>query len=214
MRKNNNEIQIKDLSASAKTATITIEGDSDLVLNKMNARAFRMLSADDRKSVKEIPNYWEDIITSIHWRDPIGVSDTYRDCDEELLTKLLTENAPCISAFGLKKSFGQAVVRNEINKFASKFDVSMNINAPMGLVPITFSGYAVDERLMAPKKNTPVNVKLNHFMGWKATFNISYFDHVYSISEIVNIINLAGFGIGIGSGRSSGYGRYHVTDVK
>lgn len=28
------------------------------------------------------------------------------------------------------------------------------------------------------------------------------------------IINLAGFGNGIGSGRSSGYGRYHVEDIK
>ena len=33
--------------------------------------------------------------------------------------------------------------------------------------------------------------------------------------EIVNIINLAGFGIGIGSGRRNcKNGRYHVVDVK
>lgn len=31
---------------------------------------------------------------------------------------------------------------------------------------------------------------------------------------IINIINLAGFGLGIGSGRSSGYGRYKVVDMK
>lgn len=31
---------------------------------------------------------------------------------------------------------------------------------------------------------------------------------------VVNIINLAGSGLGIGSGRTSGYGRYKVTDVK
>lgn len=214
MKKNSNEILINDIKASAKHAVVTIEGDSDLVLNKMNARTIRMLSADDRKTVRETPNPWEDVITAIHWRDPIGVSDTYTECNEELLNKLLTENAPCISAFGLKKSFGQAVVRNEIDTYATKFDVSMNINAPMGLVPVTFAGYAIDERLMSPKKGAPVNVKLSHFMGWKAQFSIDYHEHVYSISEIVNIINMAGFGIGIGSGRTSGYGRYHVTDVK
>ena len=32
--------------------------------------------------------------------------------------------------------------------------------------------------------------------------------------QIVNTINLAGFGLGIGSGRTSGYGRYHVVDVQ
>ena len=216
MKKNSNEIILKDIKADAKHAHIIIEGDSDLVLNKMNARTERMLGADDRKSVKEAPNYWEDVITAIHWRDalPVGKNETYTMCNEEMLHKLLEENAPCISAFGLKKSFGQAVVRNEIDSYATKFDVSMNINAKMGLIPITFTGYAIDERLMSPKKGAPVNVKLSHFMGWKAEFNIDFFEHVYSISEIVNVINLAGFGIGIGSGRSSGYGRYHVVDVR
>lgn len=37
---------------------------------------------------------------------------------------------------------------------------------------------------------------------------------VYSLDQIVNIINLAGFGIGIGSGRTSGYGRFQVVGVK
>ena len=67
---------------------------------------------------------------------------------------------------------------------------------------------------MSPKKGSPVVVRLNHFTNWRASFVINYTDNVYSLSEIVNIINLAGFGLGIGSGRSSGYGRYHVVDVK
>ena len=37
---------------------------------------------------------------------------------------------------------------------------------------------------------------------------------VYSLEQIINIINLAGFGLGIGSGRTSGYGRYHVEEVR
>ena len=35
-----------------KTAQIFIEGTSDLVLNKMNARNTRVLTADDRKVVR------------------------------------------------------------------------------------------------------------------------------------------------------------------
>ena len=97
-----------------KHAIITIEGDGDLVLNKMNARNRRQLMADDRKKVKEAPNPWEDIITAIHWRDDLPCEDTYTECNEAMLKELLANNAPCISAFGLKKSFGQAVVRNVI----------------------------------------------------------------------------------------------------
>ena len=207
-----NEISIRQ--ANVKQAQIYVEGDGDLVLNCMNARNTRSLLAEDRKKIREVPNPWEDVITAIHWRDGIPCADTYRECTEELFYSMLKDNAPCISAFGLKKSFGQAVVRNEIDKYATKFDNAVNVVASKGLVPITFTAWSLDERLMSPKKGAPVTVRLNHFSGWKADFQINYTDHVYSLDQIVNIINLAGFGLGIGSGRTSGYGRYHVVDVR
>lgn len=206
--------EIKLEAINVKTAEIFIEGDSDLVLNKMNARNIRVLTADDRKKIREVPNKWEDIITAIHWRDEIPCKNTYAECSESMLRDMLVTNAPCISAFGLKKSVGQAVVRNEIDKFATKVDNSFTILANKGLIPITFAEYAIDERLMSPKRGAPINVILSHFIGWKANFIIKYVDHVYSLEQLVNFINLAGFGLGIGSGRSSGYGRYHVVDVK
>ena len=194
-------------------AVIEIEGDGDLVLNKMNARNTRALLSDDRKKVKEAPNVWEDVITALHWRDGIPMDDTYKESDETMFYKMLEDNAPCITAFGLKKSFGQAVTQNEIDRYATKFNNAVNVVADKGLVPITFAEWTIDERLMSPKKGAPVVVRLNHFSGWRAKFRIDYTDNVYSLNEIVNIINLAGFGLGIGSGRSSGYGRYHVIGV-
>lgn len=208
------ELRIDNLGAKIETAQIFIEGDGDLVLHKMSARNERMLMADDRKKVKEVPNIWEDVITEIHWRDPLPVVDTYKECTEELMGKLLQENAPCISAFGLKKSFCQAVVRNEIDKYSTKIDNAVNVIADRGLVPIKFTQWSLDKRLMSPVKGAPINVALNHFSGWSANFTIMYTEHVYSLEQIVNIINLAGFGLGIGSGRSSGFGRYHVVGVK
>lgn len=212
--KDKNVIELMDIESRVKTVNITIEGTTDLVLNKMNSRNTRALTAEDRKKIRETPNVWEDIITAIHWRDGIPVKDTYTECTEELFKKMLTENAPCISAFGLKKSFGDAVVRNEIDKYKTKFDNAVNVVAERGLVPITFSEWSLDERLMAPKKGAPVTVRLSHFTNWEATFRIDFTDNVYQLENIVNIINLAGFGLGIGSGRTSGYGRYKVTDVK
>jgi hypothetical protein len=211
-KKDNNTIELAHINV--KSARIFIEGDSDLVLNAMNARNTRVLTADDRKKIREVPNKYEDIITAIHWRDGIPTDDTYANCDAQMLADMLKNNAPCITAFGLKKSFGQAVVRNEIDKYATKFDNAVNVIATKGLVPVTFAEYAIDEKLMSPKRGAPINVILSHFIGWKSEFTISYTDHVYSLEQIVNIINLAGFGLGIGSGRSSGYGRYHVVDVK
>ena len=212
MKSDANVITINPIKV--KHAHVFIEGDSDLVLNKMNARSSRMLMAEDRKKIREQPNQWEDIITSIHWRDPLNVKDTYIECNEQMMLRLISENAPCFTAFGLKKSIGDAVVRNEIDKFKTKLDNAINITCNRGLIPITFSQWSLDERLMAPKKGAPVTVRLNHFSGWKADFQLDYTDHVYSLEQLINFIDMAGFGLGIGSGRTSGYGRYHVVDVK
>lgn len=210
------EIRIE--AANVKSAIITIEGDGDLVLNRMNAANERALIADDRKAQalweNQHVNKWEQIITSMHWRDGIPCEDTNAECTEEMFYKMLEENAPCITAFGLKKSWGQAVVRNEIDKYATKFDNAVNIIAQGGLIPITFSDWKLDTRLMTPKRGSPITTRLNHFQGWKAEILINYTEHVYSINEIATIINYAGFGLGIGSGRSSGYGRYHIVDIK
>ena len=206
---NANIIEMKPISI--KAATITIVGDGDLCLNKMNDVTVRELTDKRKNKAKSLekPNLWEQVITSMHWRDGKPT-----DFSEEGLVKALTENAPCLSAFGLKKSFGDAVVRNEIDKYKTKFDASVNIVASNNLVPIQFAGHYIDEKLMSPKKGAPVLVHVNRFTGWRADFTISYTENTYSLEQIVNIINLAGFGLGIGSGRSSGYGRYHVESIK
>lgn len=214
--KKTDEIVLKEIKV--EHAIITIEGKGDLVLNKMNASNTRQLVADDRKAQalweSQHKNKWEDIITSIHWRDGIPVEDTNAECTEELFYKMLEENAPCLSAFGLKKSWGQAVVRQEIDKYSTKFDSAVNIVADGGLIPIKFAEWKLDERLMSPKRGAPITTRLNHFIGWSAEIPVEFTTNVYSSTEIATIVNYAGFSLGIGSGRSSGYGRYHIADIK
>ena len=202
-------IELKKIET--KQVTVKIVGDGDLILNKMNDVSTRQLTEQRKNKAKdlEVPNKWEQIITAMHWRDGKPT-----DFSEQGLIDALTNNAPCITAFGLKKSFGDAVVRNEIDTYKTKFDNSMNIDAKGGLVPIKFTEYSIDEKLMSPKKGSPVLVRMNRFSGWSAEFTISFTENVYSLEQILNIINLAGFGLGIGSGRTSGYGRYHIESVK
>lgn len=207
--KKENVIELKPLGINFME--VTIVGDGDIVLNKMNDNNSRML-ADKQKGKaksKEAPNEWEGVITSMHW-----INGKPTDFSEAGLLKALKENAPCITGFGLKKSFGDAVVRNKIDKYKTMFDANVNIVAHGGLVPISFTKHYIDEKLMSPKKGSPVLVLLNRFSGWSATFTVSYMESVYSAEQIINIINLAGFGLGIGSGRTSGFGRYHVESVK
>lgn len=202
-------IEIKAIQP--KRMTVTIEGDTHLVLNKMNDPTAKALMDQRKDRSKDMtkPNQWESIITSLHWRDGKPTEFT-----EESFKDALKNNAPCITAFGFKKSLGEAVVRNGIDTYSTKFDASVNILNDNGLIPIKFTQHFIDEKLMAPKKGAPVLAQLNRFVGWSADIEISYLDKIYSSEQIVNIINLAGFGIGIGSGRRScGNGRYHVIQV-
>jgi len=209
MKKNEQTIELKPLNN--RIMEVTIQGDGDLVLNRMNAVSIRQLTDERKDKAKDTakPNVWEQIITAIHW-----YNGTPTEFSEESMAKALAENAPCITAFGLKKSFGDAVVRNKIDTYKTSFDASVNIIAKGNLVPIKFSEHFIDEKLMSPKRGAPVLVYLNRFSGWSATFTVSFMENVYSAEQIVNIINLAGFGLGIGSGRTSGYGRYHVSNVQ
>ena len=202
-------IEIKRIDV--KQVTVKIVGDGDLILNKMNDVSARQLTDQRKNKAKdlEVPNEWEQIITALHWRDGKPT-----DFSEQGLIYALKNNAPCITAFGLKKSFGEAVVRNEIDKFKTKFDPSVNIIAKGNLIPIKFTEHYIDEKLMSPVRGKPVLVRMNRFSGWSAEFTIQFTENVYSLEQIINIINLAGFGLGIGSGRTSGYGRYHVEEVR
>lgn len=207
MKTETQAIELKPLGN--KFMEVTIVGDGNLVLNKMNDVTARKLT-DERKNKaknKEVPNTWEEIITSMHWE-----KGKPTDFSEEGLKKALKENAPCITGFGLKQSFRDAVVRHKIDRYGTNFEA--NVNLVGELFPITFAEHFIDEKLMSPKKGSPVLVHLNRFSGWSAVITISYMENVYSAEQIINIINLAGFGLGIGSGRTSGFGRYHVEEVK
>lgn len=202
-------IELKPLNN--KMMEVYIIGDSDLILNKMNDPTARDLTDKRKDKAKDTakPNYWEQVITSMHW-----YNGKPTDFSEEGLRKALEENAPCITDFGLKKSFADMVVRGEIDKYSTKFNANVNLLDKGGLVPVKFAEHFIDEKLMSPKKGSPVLVHLNRFSGWSAKFTVSYMESVFSAEQIINIINMAGFGIGIGSGRSSGFGRYHVGGVE
>ena len=207
-------IELKNIEV--KNAQVFIVGDSDLILNKVNARYERELRDIDmgNKTVKETPNMWEDIITAVKWNIPYPVNDSYTEMDEETYKYMIQNGKPCISSYGLWKSIGDAVVRNEIDTYATKIKNAVNIIATDNSIPIDFSEAYVDSRVMPLKKGGNTITKLNRFTGWSCNFTIRYTENVYTLNQIINFINLAGFGLGIGSGRSSGYGRYHVVDVK
>ena len=213
-KKDINIIEVEPIAI--KHAKVRIVGDTDLVLHKVNARYARECAAvaEGKTVTKEQPNFWEDILTSVRWNIPFPVENTYKDLKEEHYAWMLEHGKPCISAFGLYKSFGDAVVQNEIDTYSTKIKSAITVLSDNDNIPVDFSSAYLDDVLMPLKKSGHTVATLNKFKGWSAEFEIRYTENVYSITKIINIINLAGFCKGIGSGRSSGYGRYHIDNVE
>ena len=208
MAKKDEIIEIKKVDP--KTAIFHIEGTSAIICNKMDNVTKRDLTDERKDKAKEVkkPNKWEKIITSIHWNN--GDPETFT---EESLKEQLANNAPCFTTFGFKKAMCDAVVRFGIDKYSTKFKAAVSMNSKNSLIPFKFSDYRCREELMSPKRGAPILVYINEFGGWEADVSITYIDSVYSLEQIVNIINLTGIGIGIGSGRNAEFGRFKVTGV-
>jgi hypothetical protein len=205
--KKENTIDIRPVTT--ETVTITLKGETPLILNKMSDPTVRLLTDQRKNKSKKVeePNEWEEIITSIHWKDKLPKDIVY---NEETYNELLKTNQPCITAYGLKESWKQAVVRNEIDKYSTKFSSAVTMLGD-GLFPVRFTEAFVDEKLMSPKKGSPVLVRLNRFTGWEADVKFSYIvGGACSLEQILQVIALAGFGLGIGSSRNVGYGRYSI----
>ena len=98
MAKKNEVERIDLLKVNPKRITVTITGDSDLVLNKMDSVTERELTAERNDKAKDLekPNVWERIITSIHWLEGSGEVFT-----EDEFVRKLKEDTPCITAHGV-----------------------------------------------------------------------------------------------------------------
>lgn len=194
-----------------KTVSVEIEGTTDLCLNKMSYGNKRDLPQFTSGKVKKPHNKWGDLITSIHWKQEIDEEAIYDIATEDDLKELLENNTPCISGFGMKKVCGAAVVRNNIAQYQTSFQDTVNIVEE--LIPVEFTTHHV--RQFTPKVGKArMVVDINQFSGWRAKFTLNYSETAYSLDSILSIIQLAGFGGGIGSGTSTGYGRFKIAKVE
>lgn len=211
------EVVEKELENKIKfaKAQITITGDSDLILNKMRDSTSQALADKQEgkaKGTKQNVNKYEHLISSLHWLKELPDDIEYT---EEAWKDLIENNVPGYPSSGLKKACCDAVVRVIGETYSTKFNANMQILN--SFLPITFESVAVDKSLFSPVKGSPVLCYRNVFHNWSATFTIKYIPGNYSLDQIIEVINCAGFACGIGSHRPSSKGgsngMFHVSAV-
>lgn len=208
---------------------IQLIGDSELMLHGRSR--YYMLSeiwkqsheegAEPPAIYKQSKNTWEQLITSIHWKNPIQ----FHDEDISLYTEdewkdYMENNQPCILPSAFCKSFVESFVtffKPNIKKNGT--DIKRAFNMIGNIYPITFSEAEIRQSIVPTQGgksggSSSVLASCNVFHGWKCEIGIACPDVVFPYATILSIVEATGRYIGIGSQRSNGFGRYHIENVQ
>ena len=206
--------------------SVVIEGDSDLIL-KSKARSFELAEMFKQSHPKgtQMPaelsqpyNVWEKLITSIRWQKPIEFhDDDWGLYSEEEWNDYMANNKPIIlgKAFqdSLKEAFISCGFKESTGKAGTDFRRTISI-APT--IPLDFANVTADSHLAMTSGLSRVNVltEANIFSGWRCEIPVVALESAFPKQTIIELFNMAGTFIGIGSRRGEGYGRYHVVEVR
>ena len=210
------KIEVKPLKT--QTIWVTIEGDSDLILNKMTDSSVAEIkdsqTGKTNKKAKEAINQWQRLIEGLHWMD-----GKENDFTEEGWKHALEHNRVGYDASGIKKGLCDAAVRvlGESKSTITNANIQV-IPEKANLVPIEFSDVAIDESIITNWKGNAFLTYRNVFSGWKSKFRIQFMPDNISIEQVVELIQAMGFAGGIGAHRvglkGGTNGQFHVTEIQ
>lgn len=205
-----------------KTVEITIEGDSPLIMHAWSEKAkLMMLEAQQGKKqgkVKKYRNPVDEFIQSMHW---ITKKPEYSDNASEIECETAFNSAvangarfgfPCtgIKQAGNSAAYRMGWVKNQTGLRGAYFIESDFED----MVEIRSDTPIMREDMVRIGMGTADLRYRGEFRNWSATFKITYnAKGVYTLENLINIINAGGTVCGIGEWRpekDGNFGRYHV----
>ena len=221
------EYQSVQLKKIKKTAlSIEIIGDSPLMLRAMSRYTERkLLFQYDHAKGYPLPEEfsqhdcsWEQLITSIHWLNPIEFHDENISLySREEWERYMVENKPCILAQSFLKSFKEVVITFYKAEKIKGTDLRRALNVVDYLCPVEFANCIPRLKIVNTREDgtgDPVLMCTNVFEGWSTRLTVECPESVFPKESLLNIVCTAGEFIGIGSQRANGYGRYHIGNVE
>lgn len=220
-KKNEEIIEIKPLDI--KTVTITIKGDTPLIMHAWSEKAKRMmLEAQQGKAKgkkKEAKNPVADFVESIYWLDGKPV---YSDgATEDEVTAAFTYSIQNGARFGfpvtaIKQAACSAAYRLGWVKNQMGLRGAFFIESDFGdMVEIISDTPVMREDMVRVGQGTADIRYRGEFRNWSATFRLKYnASGSFPLENIINALNAGGFVCGIGEWRpekDGAFGTFHVA---
>lgn len=206
--KNNENVSIPAINI--QYATISIVGDSPLIVHKWSEKAKKEILDKQMKKAKtkghDAKDPVRDFIDSLYWLDGEPEEKT-----EEGFAKAIQNGA----------RFGFPSVAFKASAVAAGYrsGVTKNLVSMYGAFHI--DGEFVEIKGIPEMREDMVRVGMGvadiryrgEFKEWSATFQVKYNASAISLEQLVNLFNLGGFACGLGEWRpekGGAFGMYHV----
>ena len=136
---------------------------------------------------------------------------------EEEWRDYMQNNRPCLlgKAFqdAMKEAFISCGFKESTGKAGTDFKRTISIAS---IVPVSFGEAGYSQHLAQTSGLSRVNVitQQNVLHDWCCDVQVNALESAFPKQTIIELFNMAGTFIGVGSRRGEGYGRFHVTEVK
>lgn len=193
-----------------RNATITLKGDSPLIVHKWSEKAKKMMLDKQMKIATskghDAKDPFADFIDTIYFLSGKPESPT-PEAFEEALSNGARFGFPSV---GVKASAVSAGFRAGVTKNL----VSMNGAFHIDEEYVEIKGVPQIREDMVRVGMGTADIRYRaEFPEWSTTFTVKYNAGVISLAQLCNLFNLGGFAVGIGEWRpekGGTYGRYHV----
>lgn len=193
-----------------RNATITLKGDSPLIVHKWSEKAKKMMLDKQMKVATskghDAKDPFADFVDTIYFLSGKPESPT-PGAFEEALSNGARFGFPSV---GVKASAVSAGFRAGVTKNL----VSMNGAFHIDEEYVEIKGVPQIREDMVRVGMGTADIRYRaEFPEWSTTFTVKYNAGVISLAQLCNLFNLGGFAVGIGEWRpekGGTYGRYHV----
>lgn len=220
---------------------VTIQGNSDIILNKMTDEAVEDIKGAQTKTAKgpkKAPlNMWQRLIGGLHWMDNFS-NHPFVDVIEENVdgietignvirpqyTKesyyaLLQNNRIGYDASGIKKGLLEAAIRVLGESKSTIINANLQvIPEKKNLIPITFGESDIDESVITNWKGNAFLTYRTILRDWQMKIKVQYLPNNISMDQVIELFQAMGFAGGIGAHRiglkGGTNGSFKVTAVE
>lgn len=203
-------VELKPLEI--KETTITIQGDTPLIVNNFNEKSKQQILDTQMQKAKaksrEAKNPVECFMRSLNW-----LTEMPNEFTIEAFEEALHDGAKFgFPATGIKKSAVSGAYRNKLAK--DKVSLYGSFHIPLEMVEIEYEKINMREDMVRVGMGTADIRHRAEFINWKMTFPIRYVETAFSLEQIINFFEIGGFSVGLGESRieKGGInGSYHVA---